>query len=644
MLNLAHFAIFLPFITAIFSSFYAMKKPSVVPQIITTLGMVSSFVCSSILFHDVITNKAFYNYKLFTFLDIYGLKSVLSIRLDSLSTVMMLLVTSVSSCVHLYSISYMHDDKKINRFFSYLSMFTFFMLILVVSDDFVQLFFGWEGVGLSSYLLISFWFKKNSASKAAMKAFIANRIGDFGLIIGVSLCYFIFHTVNFTEIAQIFPQYTDSQIGIFGIQFSAITAIAIFIFVGCMGKSAQFGLHVWLPDAMEGPTPVSALIHAATMVTAGIFLVCRCFYFFESSLTTQNLILIISSITMIFAAICAVFQNDIKKTIAYSTCSQLGYMFVACAVGHYDSGTFHLVTHGFFKALLFLSAGSVIHATHQQDVNEMPKNLYTKMPLTFIMMLIGTLAITGLPPFAGFYSKDAIIENLLNDGIHGLFSKISYVLSILTVFLTSFYSWKLVFKIFFNKNIGSKSNEAHESGPVILSPMIFLSILSICAGFVGVKYFKILENNSIFWNNAIVSVREKESVHLNILLEFLPLMLSISGLVLASYFFIIKSNTHSVLEKFAPPFYKLFHNKFYIDEIYESVFIKPTLCLARACGFFDKEVLDKLGPNGARDICAFSSSQMQKHHNGIIYKYNFWQFFVLTLLVVYLVSLSWNIS
>lgn len=643
MLSIGHLIVFLPFVTALISGLFSMSKPNKILQLLTSLCVIVSAICSMILFHDVILNKAIYNFKLFTFLDLQGLRSEMSIRIDSLSAIMMVLVTSVSSCVHIYSMSYMHDDERINRFFSYLSMFTFCMLILVTSDDFVQLFFGWEGVGVSSYLLISFWFKKNSASSAAMKAFITNRVGDFGLVTAIGLCYYIFHTINFTELIQIFPQYLDTKINFLGIEWNAITMIAVFIFIGCMGKSAQFGLHVWLPDAMEGPTPVSALIHAATMVTAGIFLVARCFYFFESSVNAQNLVLVISSITMIFAAICAIFQNDIKKTIAYSTCSQLGYMFVGCAVGRYDAGMFHLVTHGFFKALLFLSAGSIIHATHEQDMTKLPNSLYSRMPFTFILMLIGTLAITGFPPFSGFYSKDAIIEALFENSKHSNLSWFSYIISIITVLLTSFYSWKLIFKIFFTRKSDIDDSHVHESSLVITMPMFLLAIFSIGIGFILMKHFGILEESSIFWNNSIIIKKESLEHHINFIVQHLPLILSLSGLVLSYYFFIIRPDNRISIQRVSYPLYSLFTNKFYIDEIYQFILVRPVLIIASGASFFDKYILDKFGPNGTRDICYYFSGKLQKYHHGLLYKYNFWQFFVMVCLVIYMFLIAYGL-
>lgn len=639
-MNFPLLVVFLPFIGALFAGFFAMKKPCKIAQVIPTLLLLGAAISSFALFKKVIFDRELYNIIIFKFLDLYGLTSNFTIHIDSLTVIMMVLVTTVSFCVHLYSMSYMSDDPAINRFFAYLSMFTFFMLTLVSADDLIQIFFGWEGVGLSSYLLISFWYKKNSASAAATKAFVVNRIGDFGLILAIAFCYYIFHSVNLTEIAKIFSQYTDKVIHIHGIDFNATTLICILMFIGCMGKSAQFGLHVWLPDAMEGPTPVSALIHAATMVTAGIFLVAKCFYFFDSSITAQSFILIISSVTMIFAATVAIFQNDIKKTIAYSTCSQLGYMFVACAVGRYDAGMFHLVTHGFFKALLFLCAGSIIHATHEQDMNKLPAMLWRKMPYTFILMIVGTFAITGIPPFAGYYSKDAIIEALFTNNDHFGLDKFAYILSLITVLLTSFYSWKLIFKIFFSKNSEIDDSKVHESDSAIISPMFLLSIFAMTSGFILMKYLGILKESSIFWNKTI-EIKSAHGSHPSIFIEMIPLMLSIFGLFIAYYIFMRynqKTEQDSRIYKISPKLYNLFANKFYIDEIYRKIFVGPLFCLAKISGHFDKNILDRFGPNGARDLTYLASDHLKnKHHHGILYKYNFWQFCVLTGLVVYFV-------
>jgi NADH-quinone oxidoreductase subunit L len=646
-MNIAYLVVFLPLIGSLFGGLFSMQKPNRLPQVITTLLMFGSMISSYFLFKKVIFDKESFNLLIFNFFDLHDLVSNFTIRVDSLSVIMMILVTTVSFCVHLYSMSYMSDDTNINRFFAYLSMFTFCMLILISSDDFLQLFFGWEGVGLSSYLLISFWYKKNSASSAAMKAFVVNRIGDFGLILAIAFCYFIFHSINFTEISKIFDQYTSKSIQIFGIDFHSMTLIAILLFIGAMGKSAQFGLHVWLPDAMEGPTPVSALIHAATMVTAGIFLVARCYYFFDASIIAQSLILIISSITMIFAASVAIFQNDIKKTIAYSTCSQLGYMFVGCAVGRYDAGMFHLVTHGFFKALLFLSAGSIIHATHEQNMNCMPSRLWKSMPFTFILMLIGTFAIVGIPPFAGFYSKDAIIEALFVSNNHLSFvNKFAYISAMITVFFTAFYSWKLIFKIFFSKNSeNNQNNHTHESDSIITLPMFILSIFALSSGFILMKYLGILDESSIFWNK-IIEIKSHSDHHPSFFIEILPLIISFCGFGLSYFIFMINTNKNekdSKIYQFSPAIYSAFENKLYIDEIYQKIFVRPLFFISQCVNFFDQRVLDRFGVNGLRNLCYSASSYLRnKYHHGILYKYNFWQFFVLTILVMYFVLLIIN--
>jgi NADH-quinone oxidoreductase subunit L len=637
-LSLMHLILFLPLFSAIFSGFYSFSKPCKIPQIVSTLSVITAAFSSICLLWQVFFLKYEETITFFNIIDVYGFVSNLSFRLDKLSSMMLCLVTFVSSCVHVYSMSYMSDDPNINRFFSYLSLFTFCMIALVTGDDFIQVFFGWEGVGVSSYLLISFWFKKNSASSAATKAFIANRVGDLCLIIAISLCYYLFRSVNFTEITKIFSQYSDNVFNFFGYEVNIITLICIFMFIGCMGKSAQFGLHVWLPDAMEGPTPVSALIHAATMVTAGIFLVARCYYFFDVSIDAQSIILLISSVTAIFAAIVAIFQTDIKKIIAYSTCSQLAYMFLGCAVGHYNFGMFHLLTHGFFKALLFLSAGIIIHATHKQEINELPGNLYKKMPYTFILMLIGTLAITGVPPFAGYYSKDAIIEALMSDSNHGMYGSFAYFISVVTVFLSGIYSWKLIFKIFFNKN--QEDDNAHESGFLILLPMFLLSLLSISSGFILMTYFDLGDLN-VFASGIDVKAIKHHASHGFI--EHLPLVLSCSSFIFAYYLYIRRQPQKSIIDQFSPVVYQFLSNKFYIDELYDYIFVRPILRIACWASFFDKEVLDKYGPDVTRPAVYSLSNNLKIQHSGLIHKYAFWQFLILTIFTVYFVLLAYNL-
>lgn len=631
-----YLAIFLPLISALISAPFAMSKPCKLIHLTSSALLSIAALSAFIVFKYSVIDKNIFQIILSDFINIYNFETKFTIKIDALSASMLVLVNFVSACVHIYSMCYMEDDPKINRFFTYLGMFTFFMIILIVSDDLLQLFLGWEGVGLSSYLLISFWFKKESASKAANKAFIVNRIGDFGLILAIGLCYFVFHTINFTELSLIIPQHINHTINLLGYNISSINLICLLMFLGCMGKSAQFGLHIWLPDAMEGPTPVSALIHAATMVTAGVFLLARCFYLFEAS-DIKYIILFVGGVTSVFAAAVAIFQNDIKKIIAYSTCSQLGYMFMACAAGGYNAGIFHLLTHGFFKALLFLSAGSIIHSTHEQDLNKLPNDLFKNMPYTLILMCIGTLAITGIPPFAGFYSKDAIIEYIMQ-APNGMSQKFAYCSAMLTVILTSYYSWKLIFKSFFNKNnINKSSINPHESGLKILLPMILLSFFAFGSGIIMQKYLGIISGDTkIYWGQSLQS-EQLNHHNANFLIQNLPLIFAIFGASIAYYIHIMKKNSmdNNNQQKTNGIFCTAMINKLYIDEIYQKIIIKPTICLAKILAFFDQSILDKYGVNFWRESCYNLSEKFSKFHNGILYRYSLWQITTLVLILIY---------
>ena len=452
-------------------------------EILTTSLVILSAIFSIVIFYNGIVYDIYGNYKIIEWINSGEFNVDWSINIDPLSSIMLVVVTIVSSLVHIYSIGYMKSDPNKPRFMSYLSLFTFAMLTLVVSDNFLQLFFGWEGVGLSSYLLIGFWYKKNSANNAAIKAFLVNRVGDFGLAIGIFLIFKFCGTLNYSEVFSKISELQNTQINFIGLNLNLITIICLTLFIGAMGKSAQFLLHTWLPDAMEGPTPVSALIHAATMVTAGVFLVVRCSPIFEFSQFTLNFIAIIGMLTALFAASVALVQNDIKKIIAYSTCSQLGYMFFATGIGAYHVAIFHLFTHAFFKALLFLGSGSVIHAFNdEQDIRKMG-GVWKKLPFTWFLMLIGTLALTGFPFLSGFYSKDAIIEfAFLKNTPIGY-----YVMSIgiFTAVLTGVYSWRLFFKTFHGSynNTNFPIEKTHESPLVMLIPLIILSLGAILSGF-----------------------------------------------------------------------------------------------------------------------------------------------------------------
>ena len=606
-------------------------------EISTSLFVSTSAILSIFVFWNGIQNNVYGNYIIFEWISSGGFKANWSINIDPLSSIMLVVVTFVSALVHIYSIGYMSHDPHKPRFMSYLSLFTFSMLALVVSDNFLQLFFGWEGVGLCSYLLIGFWYKKETANNAAIKAFIVNRIGDFGLAIAIFLIFFFFGTINFEEVFQITSQFAEKKISFFGFELNLITLICVFLFIGAMGKSAQFLLHTWLPDAMEGPTPVSALIHAATMVTAGVFLVVRCSPIFEYSQFALNLTTIVGMITAIFAASVALVQNDIKKIVAYSTCSQLGYMFFAAGVGAYHVAMFHLFTHAFFKALLFLGAGSVIHAfKDEQDIRNMG-GVRKKLPYTYIFMLLGTLALTGFPFLSGFYSKDAIIEfAYLKNSALGNYAA---TIGILTAFLTAIYSWRLFFRAFHGPYNNKKIplNETHESPLVMLIPLVFLSIGAVCSGYLFKDTF-IGHHSNEFWQNSIFFLNEIK--HDAIPLWFLlitPTLVLIS--IPISFYFYIKNP--KILEDFKNtnlPLYKFLLNKWYIDELYEKVFVEP----AKKIGTFfwkkgDIGIIDKFGPDGVSKLVKIISNKAGRIQTGFIYDYAFVMLLGLSILLTYLI-------
>ena len=545
-----------------------------------------------------------------------------SIRLDTLTAVMFIVVTTVSACVHLYSIGYMEEDPSKIRFMGYLSLFTFFMLVLVSSNNLLQMFFGWEGVGLASYLLIGFWHHKDSANKAAIKAFVVNRVGDFGYAIGIAGIFYIFGTISFDNIFEQVDQFSDHQIQFLSFSFPTLDLLCFLLFIGAMGKSAQLGLHTWLPDAMEGPTPVSALIHAATMVTAGVFLVARMSPLYEFAIFTNLFITIIGAATAIFAASIALTQNDIKRVIAYSTCSQLGYMFFAAGVGAYNASIFHLTTHAFFKALLFLSAGSVIHAMHhEQDMRKMG-GLFKKIPFTATMMWIGSLAIIGFPYLSGYYSKESILENAFyaSNGI----AYFAYLVGILTALLTAFYSWRLLFLTFHGENRSENKtyDHAHESPLVMTAPLFILAIGSIFSGIFFADYF-IGYYKKEFWDNAILLT---ESSH-----KYLPLAQSLIsksavaiGILVCVLIYSNNLNRAKNLSYNLDPLYSLSKNKWYVDELYHKVFV---LTFFKLANFFwkkgDEKTIDGLGPNGVSWIISKSSSYVSLFQSGYLFHYAF---------------------
>lgn len=613
---LAQFIIFIPLIASLFGIF--IKKDFFV-QLITTTGIVISATLSWYLF---ITFSENYHLNLFPIFSLNILKLNWAINIDTLSSVMLVIITTVSVVVHIYSIGYMNTEKS--RFFSYLSLFTFCMLMLVVSDNFVQLFFGWEGVGLCSYLLIGFWFKKYSANNAAIKAFIVNRVGDFFLLIGIFLIYYSFNSLEFDYIFKRVDLISHQKIKFFCCEFYVVHIICILLLLGCMGKSAQLGLHVWLPDAMEGPTPVSALIHAATMVTAGVFLIAKCSPIFELSNFTRETITLVGAVTAFFAATIAITQDDIKKIIAYSTCSQLGYMFMACGLSAYNIAIFHLMTHAFFKALLFLCAGNVIHAMHHEHNIHKMENCWKKIPYTYTFMLIGSLALSGIFPFAGYYSKDLIIEHAYNS------STFVFLVSLIVAFFTSFYSWRLLLLVFHSKKQTNAS--VHEVPSIMLIPLIILAFGSLFSGIWGANILNITSDT--FWKSSL-TVIDQHTIN-SYLIKLLPTLISLSGILLAYciyYFQCIRLPQSRLILKFL-------RNKWYFDEIYELTIVRTIRFISRFSWNFDIKFIDSCGPNGIVKLVDRWSKESIKLQTGYIFDYVFVMFITLIIGALYIIGMK----
>ena len=623
--------LFLPLAASIISGFFGKYIGDRNSELVTSILVSISAILSIFVLYQVIFNQYEENIVIATWINSGSLDVNWSMLIDPLSAVMLVVVTSVSSLVHIYSIGYMSHDPHKPRFMAYLSLFTFAMLMLVTSDNFLQLFFGWEGVGLCSYFLIGFWFKKESANTAAIKAFVVNRVGDFGFALGIFLIFYLFGTVNYDEVFQQVPSMTaagvtpflDKELVFLGINFRAVDLICLLLFIGAMGKSAQILLHTWLPDAMEGPTPVSALIHAATMVTAGVFLVVRCSPIYEYSELALNVITIVGMTTAFFAATVALVQTDIKKIIAYSTCSQLGYMFFAAGVGAYNVAMFHLFTHAFFKALLFLGSGSVIHAfKDEQNINNMGA-VWKKLPYTYGLMIIGTLALTGFPFLSGFYSKDAIIEfAYLRGNTTGYYAA---GIGILTAFLTSIYSWRLIFKTFHgeynNKNI--KIEVTHESPLVMLIPLVLLSVGAIFAGYIFKELF-IGHGDGNFWKDSIFFLEPLSTKHPPLWFLILTPILVISSIPIAYYFFVKNKNLPQQIANVNKPLYNFLLNKWYFDELYDVLIVNPSKKLGLFLWkFFDIKLIDGFGPDGISAFIKKCSLKANKFQSGYIYQYAF---------------------
>ena len=596
--------------------------------IITTSCLFLSFLISLFIFYEVALIGCFVYIKLTTWINSDLINIDWGFMFDSLTASMCVVVTFISFLVHLYSTEYMSHDPHLPRFMSYLSLFTFFMLILITGDNFVQMFVGWEGVGLCSYLLINFWFTRIQANKAAIKAMILNRIGDFSLLIGIFLIFNYYKSIDYATISVITPFFESKKINFLNIEFNLLNIIGTFLFIGAIGKSAQLGLHTWLPDAMEGPTPVSALIHAATMVTAGVFLIARCSFIFEYTTNILKFITIIGALTAFFASTTGLVQNDLKRVIAYSTCSQLGYMVFACGLSNYPTGIFHLTNHAFFKALLFLGAGSVIHAVNdEQDMRKMGglKNL---VPFTYSMMVIGSLALIGFPFLTGFYSKDLILEVAF--GKYEILGYFSYILGTFGAFLTAFYSTRLAYLTFLSKPNGYYKVVcyAYDSGPQISIALGFLSIPSILIGYytkdmivgVGSHFF----GTAIFINFFNMNIFDAEFI--STFYKTLPVYLSILGVITAfvSYNFASKLLFNIQISFIGKKFYTFFNRKWFFDKIYNEYFSQFFFKFGYSVSykFVDRGIFEILGPTGISLVSLKISSNLHKMQSGYIYHYS----------------------
>jgi NADH-quinone oxidoreductase subunit L len=592
-------------------------------EIITTSFLMIAAVLAWIAFWKVGFGHQDERITLFTWMISADLKVDWALRVDALTAVMLVVVTTVSALVHLYSIGYMNEDPYRPRFFAYLSLFTFAMLALVTSDNLAQLFFGWEGVGLASYLLIGFWYHKPEANAAAIKAFVVNRVGDFGFALGIFAVFMMTKSIDLDTVFAQAPSLTGKTINFFGWHADALTLICLLLFMGAMGKSAQFLLHTWLPDAMEGPTPVSALIHAATMVTAGVFMVARLSPLFELAPNALAVVTLVGATTAFFAATVGLVQNDIKRIVAYSTCSQLGYMFVAMGVGAYSVGMFHLFTHAFFKALLFLGSGSVIMAMHhEQDIRNMG-GLRHKIPFTYWTMVIGTLALTGFPFTAGYFSKDAIIEAAFAG--KNPFAMYAFLMTVAAAGMTAFYSWRLIYKTFHGTPHDQHHYDAaHESPPVILIPLGVLAFGSIAAGFPFKEFFA-GHHTEGFFREALKQGDIIEAMHhVPWTVAYLPTVMLALGWGIATYIYLYRQEIADNLAKQHAMLYQFLLNKWYFDELYDLIFVRPALWLGRV--FWkrgDGYMIDGLGPDGISARVLDVTRNVVRLQTGYLYHYAF---------------------
>ncbi len=637
--------VFLPLIGALLAGFFGRWLGAKGAGALTSALLSASAVLSWIALYRVGLTGEDLRVPVFEWLTSGDLQASWSLRIDTMTAVMLVVVNTVSALVHIYSIGYMSHDDGQPRFFAYLSLFTFAMLMLVTADNLLQLFFGWEGVGLCSYLLIGFWYHKPSANAAAIKAFIVNRVGDFGFALGIFAVFTVFGTISFDAIFASAPDQVGKTMEFLGYQLDTMTVICLLLFVGAMGKSAQFLLHTWLPDAMEGPTPVSALIHAATMVTAGVFMVARLSPLFELAPFALQVVTAVGAITAFFAATVGVAQNDIKRVIAYSTCSQLGYMFVAMGVGAYSAGMFHLFTHAFFKALLFLGAGSVIHALHdEQDLRNMG-GLRKGIPVTFMMMVIGTLALTGFPLTSGYFSKDMIIE-----AAHARHTEMSYyafILLVIAAFLTSFYSWRLIFMAFFGtpRHDEETAKHVHESPLVMLLPLGVLALGALVAGYFTHEYF-IGEAYNSFWRTSLFVAPDNHVLeaahHGPEWVAWLPTIMTAGGFLLAYLSYIAFPQIPAWTMRTFKPIHAFLYNKWYFDELYDWIFVRPFKWLARVLWKTgDGRIIDGLGPDGISARVIDITNRVVRLQTGFVYHYAFIMLIGIALITSYFAYVYW---
>jgi len=614
---------------------------------ITTINTFLTFLLSLFLFYDVVSYGSIYKVLVGSWISVEAINIEWCFYFDSLTSILLIVVTFISTLVHLYSTEYMEHDPHLTRFMSYLSLFTFFMLILITANNFLQMFVGWEGVGLCSYLLINFWFTRIQANKSAIKAMLVNRVGDFFILLALFSIYYTCNSLDYDIVFMLSPLLVNSNLIIGGFQISVIDTICILLFLGAMGKSAQLGLHTWLPDAMEGPTPVSALIHAATMVTAGVFLLARCSFLFELSPLALNIIMFIGASTAFFASTTGLFQNDMKKVIAYSTCSQLGYMIFACGLSNYDVGIFHLSNHAFFKALLFLGAGSVIHAiSDEQDMRKMGglKNL---LPFSYTIMLIGSLALMGFPFLTGFYSKDTILEVAF--ATYTNMGHFCYYLGTFAAFFTAFYSTRLLFLVFLANPNGNRNVilNAHEGSWRLSLPLFLLAICSITIGFLTKDLF--IGFGTSFWNGSLFILPANyvlsDIEFVSLFNKLLPLLVTLLGTFLA--YFLYSVNLEEYFEIKKTKNYKIIYNflsrKWYFDRLYNQIISQNVLYFSYTFAYkdVDRGLIENFGPSGIINFIRYIFINIKNYQSGNLFHYLF-IFLIATLVIIFSFTLLNN--